>query len=898
MFTDSVVPAAPPTVQITSPVNRQEFDRFDEVHLSGKVTAPAGLLRTCVTTSFTPPSFPTDCTGSVAPDGSFNNLRLPSGFGTGNNYIAVWVEDRRLRQAGASLTVVLKENDLGVTNMEVTQAVQKVLPTPAPDNHDSTHSAAYGGVPLIDDKSTAVMSWTSARLDAAGTPVHGAAVYLFCTKRMARRFQGGPIPAKEGARDIGPALSSAPAIDLPTWSNPASSWTFTLPWSWQQTGGPITLRAVVNPPTAYPRVSECASCGPNNTLRLTGIRFQRAHTLNLYPFRVFFSREGKFVAPPAEPWPVFRETIKISPFDINVHPWVGTLNAQSIFEDKSLDGDGQTSAVYDRLADAVDIAGYPGFFTLAVNRELGPGVTSAHWSWHDLTYRTYSVVEAGRPLTSVGHEIYHAIDYTHAGRSCDEAVQRGGAEFSRTLPEDRGLLESLGVDLTPLSGTRHPPAETVRLLRLRGQPDENFDLMSYCFSDEAHVWISALNWERAVGRVASATGSSVAQTAGAIRSRIATASAGGPNLGVSAEIGAGAGHILRVEPGRGRPNAPAPGSDVSFRVRDKSGQVVSDTPVVVQPTHIDLVNHGTSLVEVSAVVPAAGAASIELVESGIVLDTVRRSASAPSVKLLKPRSGLHVGSGGSLQARWRAKDRGPRPAALLGRILRGRRQALEGDRGRPARRSLPGAGLLPLAHRQRPPACQHQRRLERGVGRLGPVQRRGAAAAGDDRIAAQPHPPAGRRSTTTWTAPASTISHAPSPGVGSSGSTAATRSGTARTSRCLQLSPGERTVRLVATDRRGRSGQASVHVTVTSVKPAFLVLEAPKSVSRRARKVTIRAAASLSGSLIAGGQSFPIDPRTRKFHLPVKPGHGPLRLNLALRAGGKKTAAKLSIPRH
>ena len=181
--------------------------------------------------------------------------------------------------------------------------------------------------------------------------------------------------------------------------------------------------------------------------------------------------------------------------------------------------------------------------------------------------------------------------------------------------------------------------------------------MSYCFSDEAHVWISALNWERAVGRVASATGSSVAQTAGAIRSRIATASAGGPNLGVSAEIGAGAGHILRVEPGRGRVNAPAPGSDVSFRVRDKSGQVVSDTPVVVQPTHIDLVNHGTSLVEVSAVVPAAGAASIELVKSGIVLDTVRRSASAPSVKLLKPRSGLHVGSGGSLQARWRAKDR-------------------------------------------------------------------------------------------------------------------------------------------------------------------------------------------------------------------------------------------------
>ena len=86
-------------------------------------------------------------------------------------------------------------------------------------------------MPLIDDKSTAVRVWTSARLDAAGTPVHGAAVYLYGEKADGTPLPGGPIPAKEGARDIGPALSFGPLIDLPTWSNPASSWTFTLPWS-------------------------------------------------------------------------------------------------------------------------------------------------------------------------------------------------------------------------------------------------------------------------------------------------------------------------------------------------------------------------------------------------------------------------------------------------------------------------------------------------------------------------------------------------------------------------------------------------------------------------------------------------------------------------------------------
>ena len=56
-----------------------------------------------------------------------------------------------------------------------------------------------------------------------------------------------------------------------------------------------------------------------------------------------------------------------------------------------------------------------------------------------------------------------------------------------------------------------------------GTPTENFDLMSYCFTDEAHTWISGLNWTRAVSRVASATGSTAAQTAGAARPRPATA---------------------------------------------------------------------------------------------------------------------------------------------------------------------------------------------------------------------------------------------------------------------------------------------------------------------------------------------------------------------------------------
>lgn len=883
----------PPTAKIESPVNGTEFDRGDDLRVSGRVTAHAGRLRYCLTVSPAPPaSFPADCNQHLAGE-SFKDVRVGP-LVTGVNHITVWVEDTQLRQAHDTVDVVLKENDLRVTNMEVTQAVQKTLPRPGPDDEDSAHTAAYEGVPLIDDKSTVVRVWTSARLDAAGTPVHGAAVYLYGAKADGTPLPGGPIPAREGTRDIGPSLSFGPLIDERAWSNPASSWTFELPWAWQQTHGAITLRAVVNPPTAYPRVSECAACSANNSLSLTGVRFQRPHTLDLYPFRVFYTREGKFVAPPENPWPVFRETIEVSPFDINVHPWVGTLNAQSIADDKGLDGDGQTSAIYDRLTNAVDIMGYPGFFTLAVNIGLGPGVTSEHFSWHSFTNRTYSVVEANRPLTSVAHEIYHAIDYTHAGRSCDEAVQRGGAES--WPPDDRGDLQSLGTDITPLF---NPATRRLRLFGPfdeAGNPVENVDLMSYCINEGQGVWISALNWERAVGRVASATGSSAAPAARAGRPRIPAASAGGPNLGVSAEIGEGSGHILRVDPGRGRVNAPVAGSDVSFRVLDAGGRVVSDTPVAVEQSHVDLVGHGVDVAEISAVVPAAGAAAVELVKNGIVLDTVRRSAHAPAVKLLAPKRGTRLGSRGAVRVRWKARDRDagrllstvefsadggrhwkalvvgqqgnsyPVPISYLSRSDNARIRVEVSDgwnRGRATSARFSVAGPPPKVTIESPPK---RTRINAGD----PLNLEGIAF--DDRSRSL----AGGR--LHWHDGREPLGHGERITVS-------------------DLSPGKHTIGLEAIDRSGRRGRDSVTVSVAPVKPAFIVLEGPPSLSAKAHRMRIRAAASITGKMMVRGSLYPVGPRARRYSVRIRPGKAPLQLKLSLSAGGKRIVGRLTIPR-
>src|SRR5262249_46065864 len=124
---------------IESPATGAEFDRADDVRFSGTAAAGSGVRRFCLTASSSPPgAFPADCNerGQLTVFGKFTNLRV-SPLVTGTNYITAWTEDQRLEQTHDTITVVLKSNDLRVANMEVTQAVQKVLPKPTPDDSDS-----------------------------------------------------------------------------------------------------------------------------------------------------------------------------------------------------------------------------------------------------------------------------------------------------------------------------------------------------------------------------------------------------------------------------------------------------------------------------------------------------------------------------------------------------------------------------------------------------------------------------------------------------------------------------------------------------------------------------------------------------------------------------------------
>lgn len=110
------------------------------------------------------------------------------------------------------------------------------------------------------------------------------------------------------------------------------------------------------------------------------------------------------------------------------------------------------------------------------------------------------------------------------------------------------------------------------------------------------------------------------------------------------------------------------------------------------------------------------------------------------------------------------------------------------------------------------------------------------------------------------------------------------------------LSPGTHRLSLRAHGANGHTGRATVAVKVLGVKPDLLVT-APKSIRRTARKVTLHVASTVPGVLRAGGRSFRVGRRPRSISIPVKPGSKPLTLRLVVRGGGGKAIYTVKLKR-
>lgn len=103
------------------------------------------------------------------------------------------------------------------------------------------------------------------------------------------------------------------------------------------------------------------------------------------------------------------------------------------------------------------------------------------------------------------------------------------------------------------------------------------------------------------------------------------------------------------------------------------------------------------------------------------------------------------------------------------------------------------------------------------------------------------------------------------------------------------LPAGTTAIRLVATDRHGRSSQAQLPLRVLAVPPTFLVARAPGHVAPSARRVRIVVASSFRAILTIAGQRYRVDRRPRALKIAIQRGHSLLRLAYSLSTRGGVT---------
>jgi hypothetical protein len=103
------------------------------------------------------------------------------------------------------------------------------------------------------------------------------------------------------------------------------------------------------------------------------------------------------------------------------------------------------------------------------------------------------------------------------------------------------------------------------------------------------------------------------------------------------------------------------------------------------------------------------------------------------------------------------------------------------------------------------------------------------------------------------------------------------------------LPPNTNRIRLVATDARGRSSQASLAVKVVAARPTFRVARAPAHVPSSARHIRITVASTVPAVLTIAGARHRVDRKPRTITIAIRPGRSTLRFRYALTSPGGVT---------
>jgi hypothetical protein len=97
---------------------------------------------------------------------------------------------------------------------------------------------------------------------------------------------------------------------------------------------------------------------------------------------------------------------------------------------------------------------------------------------------------------------------------------------------------------------------------------------------------------------------------------------------------------------------------------------------------------------------------------------------------------------------------------------------------------------------------------------------------------------------------------------------------------------GNAAIRLVATDSRGRSSQATLPLRVKAVAARYLLFDAPPLVSVRARSVKIRVASSRPATFAIAGKRYKVNQTPRTITVRIHRGKSLIRIPCSLRSDG------------
>jgi hypothetical protein len=450
-----------------------------------------------------------------------------------------------------------------------------------------------------------------------------------------------------------------------------------------------------------------------------------------------------------------------------------------------------------------------------------------------------------------------------------------------------GLLDGVGLD------TNSPPP--YRIIQSTAAAPA-FDLMSYC-GGEATSWISVKNWNRDVNYPASGPVASRRQagsTQAAFRATPPATVSATRSLNVTAVVDllSTTATVERIADDAGTPT-PANGQTYLLVGRDVHGTVITTAGTVTSLSHVE---HAEPVYAVSGRIAAAGVREIDVMYNGAKIGQATASAHAPTVTITSPTKGSRVGGAGGAVLRWSAHDAdggsltvevrysadgghtwhtiygGPNiggvtlPSGFLSASKTALVRVYVSDGFNQAIATSPqfrALGAPPLVTITSP---------RTGTRQLAAAALTLTGVAWDDGN----HMLAGK--SLTWTAGRTVL------GRGASISP-------------TTLTAGRHTITLTATDHSRRKGRASIVVTILPSPPTLTLLKAPRTISRKAKSVTIKLASLAPATVTVGHTRATIGRKARSVKIKIKRGKTTLTLILVLKSGSYTIHVPVTIAR-